>query len=84
MGLFAMHDLNILHRDIKSDNIFCTSSGEIKVADLGMSLCLTKDQAYRKTKLGTGQWISPEVLEGGFYSKKIDVWSFGCFMYEIA
>ena len=49
-GLFAIHELNILHRDIKSDNIFCNSEGEIKVADLGVSVCLTKDQAYRKTK----------------------------------
>ena len=80
-----MHEINILHRDIKSDNIFCTTTGEIKVADLGMSVCLTKDQAYRKTKGGTNQWISPEILEGGgFFAKKIDVWSFGCFMYEIA
>ena len=49
-GLAAMHDLNILHRDIKSDNIFCKSNGEVKIADLGASVCLTKEQAYRKTR----------------------------------
>lgn len=64
MGLAAMHDLNILHRDIKSDNIFCKSNGEIKIADLGASVCLTKEQAYRKTRCGTNQWISPEIVNG--------------------
>ena len=82
-GLAAMHELNILHRDIKSDNIFCKSSGEVKIADLGASVCLTKEQAYRKTRCGTNQWVSPEIASGQIYSKEIDVWSFGCFMYEI-
>ena len=42
-GLDAMHDFGILHRDIKSDNFVCKSTGEIKLADLGLSVCLTKD-----------------------------------------
>ena len=83
MGLAAMHERQILHRDIKSDNIFCKSNGEVKIADLGASVCLTKEQAYRKTRCGTSQWMSPEIAEGKIYSKEIDVWSFGCFMYEI-
>ena len=48
-GLQAMHLEEILHRDIKSDNIFCTIDGDIKIADLGLSVCLTKEQAWRKT-----------------------------------
>ena len=81
-GLTDMHEKEILHRDIKSDNIFCNSQGEVKIADLGAGVCLTKEQAYRKTKIGTSQWIAPEIIDGKIYSKEIDVWSFGCFMYE--
>ena len=78
-----MHTKGILHRDIKSDNIFCNSEGEIKIADLGLSVCLTKDQAYRKTRAGSNNWISPEIVEGKIYSSEIDVWSFGAFIFEL-
>ena len=83
-GLADIHAFGILHRDIKSDNIFCNTEGMVKIADLGAGVCLTKDQAYRKTKVGTTQWIAPEVLDSKIYSREIDVWSFGCFMYEAA
>ena len=83
MGLAAMHDLKIIHRDIKSDNICCKSNGDIKIADLGLSVCLTKEQGYRKTRAGSNYWISPDILLGQLYTEKIDVWSFGAFMYEI-
>ena len=61
-GLQAMHVRNIMHRDIKSDNIFCTKDGQIKIADLGISVCLTKQQTARKTKVGTNNFISPEII----------------------
>ena len=44
---------------------------------------MTKNQVYRKTKIGTKAWIAPEIVESKIYSKKIDVYSFGCFMYEL-
>ena len=40
MGIKALHDINVIHRDIKSDNILCRPNGEIKVADLGVSVYL--------------------------------------------
>ena len=82
-GLQAMHEKNILHRDIKSDNIFCTIDGKIKIADLGLSVCLTKKQTARKTKVGTNNFISPEILDNGLYSKEVDIWAFGAFIYEL-
>ena len=63
-GLSDLHKLNILHRDIKSDNIFCCENGDIKIADLGASVSLTKSGAYRKTRIGTTAWMSPEVVNG--------------------
>lgn len=82
-GLFAMHDKNILHRDIKSDNILCRANGDIKIADLGLSVFLTEQQAYRKTRGGTNNWLSPEIVNGTIYSKEIDVWAFGAFIHEL-
>ena len=83
MGLEAMHSRNILHRDIKSDNIFCTSDGRIVNAGLDLSVSLTQENSYRKTRIGTDAWISPEIVMGKIYSKETDVWAFGAFMYEL-
>ena len=49
-GIADMHAKHILHRDIKSDNILCRKNGDIKIADLGLSVFLTEQQAYRKTR----------------------------------
>ena len=79
-----MHNRNVLHRDIKSDNILSSMDGNIKLADLGFSVCLSKQEEYRKTKRGTPNWVSPEIAQGIKYSKEVDVWAFGCFAYELA
>ena len=42
LGIKALHGINVIHRDIKSDNILCRPNGEIKVADLGVSVYLTE------------------------------------------
>jgi len=82
-GLRDMHNKNVLHRDIKSDNILCRADGDIKIADLGLSVFLTEQQSYRKTRAGTTNWISPEIANGIIYSKEVDVWAFGAYMHEL-
>ena len=84
MGLREMHQMNILHRDIKSDNILCSTDGQIKIADLGFSVSLTQQDAFRRTRMGTAQWVSPEIIQKKPYSKEVDVWAFGIFAYELA
>lgn len=49
LGLQAMHCKNILHRDIKSDNILCRPDGTIKIADLGLSVFLSEQNMYRQS-----------------------------------
>lgn len=83
-GLLTMHNRNVLHRDIKSDNILSGMNGDVKLADLGFSVFLSKQEEYRKTKRGTPNWVSPEIAQGIKYSKEVDVWAFGCFAYELA
>jgi len=82
-GLAAMHSKNVLHRDIKSDNILCRPNGDIKLADLGFSIFLSEQLQYRQSQKGTPSWVSPEIAAGVSYSKEVDVWSYGCFAYEI-
>ena len=84
LGLQKMHYHNVLHRDIKSDNILCRPNGDIKIADLGLSIFLSEQQQYRITQKGTVGWFSPEIAQGVTYSKEVDVWAFGCFAFELA
>ena len=74
----------MLHRDIKADNILWRDNGDIKIADLGLSVFLTEQQQFRNSKKGTPSWFSPEIAQGVYYSKEVDVWAFGCFAYELA
>lgn len=63
-GLNSLHLKNIVHRDIKSDNILINSNGDIKLADFGYSAQLTKEKAGRKTRVGTIYWMAPELIKG--------------------
>lgn len=80
-----LHDSNILHRDLKSDNVLANSDGVIKITDLGCSAQLHAEQFIRNTRaVGTDSWKAPELIKGESYSKEVDVWSLGCICYELA
>lgn len=82
-GLSSLHAINILHRDIKSANIFLTKDlGIVKLADLNVSIVSTNGMA--KTQTGTPYYASPEVWMEKPYNSKCDIWSLGCVLYEMA
>ena len=81
-GLKALHNLKILHRDMKSANIFLNSDGVAKLGDLNVSKVAKKGLLYTQT--GTPYYASPEVWKDQPYDNKSDVWSLGCVLYEIA
>ena len=80
-GLKALHDLKILHRDIKSANVFLFQGGICKLGDLNVSKVARKGLGYTQT--GTPYYASPEVWEEKPYDNKSDVWSLGCVIYEM-
>ena len=57
LGLQSMHAHNILHRDIKSDNILVRPNGELKLADMGFSVFLSEQKQYRDSRKGTPSWV---------------------------
>ena len=80
-GLKALHDLKILHRDLKSANIFLLSDGSAKIGDLNVSKVARKGLGYTQT--GTPYYASPEVWNDSPYDSKSDIWSLGCITYEM-
>ncbi|CAG9327176.1 unnamed protein product [Blepharisma stoltei] len=82
LALQYIHSLGILHRDIKSSNIYLTGNNTVKLGDFGISRVLQGSEAAN-TVVGTPYYMSPEVCENKPYSYKSDAWSLGCVLYEL-
>ena len=82
IGLGEIHKMNILHRDLKSSNVFLKNYNEIRVGDLGVAKALD-NTLFAKTQIGTPYYISPEICEDRPYNDKSDVWTLGCILYEL-
>lgn len=83
-GLKALHDLNVMHRDIKCANIIISGKGECKLADFNVSKVVNQKEGFLYTQTGTPYYASPEVWKDRPYDFKSDIWSLGCVLYEMA
>lgn len=83
LGLHYMHANNVLHRDLKTQNIFLLGNGRLVLGDFGISKKLSGAQDFAKTQIGTPYYMSPEQFKSKPYSFKSDVWSLGCVLYEM-
>ncbi|KAG2157024.1 kinase-like domain-containing protein [Suillus clintonianus] len=72
----------ILHRDLKPDNVFLDQSNTVKLGDFGLSKALSQ-ASFANTYVGTPYYMSPELMQERAYDSKSDIWSLGCLIYEL-
>eukprot|EP00045_Choanoeca_perplexa_P013909 m.160123 g.160123 ORF g.160123 m.160123 type:complete len:929 (+) comp16493_c0_seq2:224-3010(+) len=82
-GLHYIHQQRILHRDLKTANIFIKHHDLLCVGDLGVAAQLEHSLEMRNSVVGTPYYLSPEVCQDIPYNTKSDCWSFGCIIYEL-
>ncbi|NWH83381.1 PAK2 kinase, partial [Aegithalos caudatus] len=83
-GLAFLHANQVIHRDIKGDNILLGQGSAIRLADFGLCAQLTPEQSKWRSMVGTTCWMAPEVVRGQPYSPKVDTWSLGNVGIEMA
>lgn len=83
LGVEYLHRNRVLHRDLKSSNVFLSTDVPVtvRIGDLGVAKLLKNSSAY--TQVGTPFYVSPEIWNHIPYNEKSDVWSLGCVLYEM-
>ncbi|KAK7200227.1 serine/threonine-protein kinase Nek [Novymonas esmeraldas] len=82
-GLSHIHSNRILHRDLKTSNIFVTSKNHLKLGDFGVCKILSNPNAKAESMIGTPLYFAPEVCNNDAYDERSDVWSLGIVFYEM-
>lgn len=91
VAVAGIHEMHIIHRDIKCANVYITEDGDIQLGDFGIVAVMDDVSSKRKTVIGTPHWMAEEMLaamESGTttegYGTEIDIWSYGCTVWEMA
>ncbi|KAI8999577.1 kinase-like domain-containing protein, partial [Gaertneriomyces semiglobifer] len=77
LAVYHLHTHKILHRDIKTKNIFISSVGQVRLGDFGIAKSLSSTLDHAWTGVGTPFYLSPEICNNRPYSWKSDIWSLG-------
>lgn len=83
LAIKYIHDRRILHRDIKSQNVFLTDDGKVRLGDFGIAKIMSSTSDLARTCIGTPYYLSPEMCENKPYNNKSDIWALGCVLYEM-
>lgn len=94
LGLHYIHTQRVLHRDMKTANVFLSSSSSqggsgsgkkslrVKIGDLGVAKLLGTTASFANTVIGTPYYLSPELVQDLPYNSKSDMWALGVILYE--
>ena len=82
LGIKDIHKNKLIHRDLTPDNIFIDKNNLIKIGDFGISKIITTNK-YSQSRVGKYRYFAPEIEIGEKYNNKIDIYSFGCVIYEL-
>ena len=83
LALNHIHKKKIIHRDLKSGNVFLTKSGLVKLGDFGIAKGFKNTWEKAQTKVGTPYYLSPEIINCKPYDSKSDIWALGVLIYEM-
>ena len=80
---YCHHDLHLLHRDLKPQNVFIGRGGKLQLGDFGISKVMAASKAMAQTQCGTPLYMAPELCRGARYDRGADSWAIGCVLYEL-
>lgn len=84
IALRAIHNLGVVHRDLKAANILISKDGHVQICDFGVATKIDFKTLKKSTIVGTPNWMAPEVIrEGDSYCTNVDIWSLGITIYEL-
>jgi len=83
LALGHMHELDIIYRDIKPENIVLDGEGHVQITDFGLAKSDVSSQNPTQTFCGTPEYLAPEIIKGKGHSKPVDWWSLGILLYEM-
>ncbi|CAM9842065.1 unnamed protein product, partial [Heterosigma akashiwo] len=85
LALEHLHAHGVVYRDLKPENVLVHESGHIMLGDMGLAKILDPsiDEGLTKTFCGTESYLAPEVVGGRPYGREVDLWQYGCFVFEL-
>ena len=83
LGIKEIHKKKIIHRDLKPENIFIDKDKIIKIGGFNFSILLNNNVEYTNEFIGSNNYLAPEVIKGYKYNNKVDIWAFGCIIFEL-
>lgn len=81
MAVKQVHHYQIIHRDIKTANIFCDRNQNLKLADFGISRVLSSSKSRALSQVGSPAYMAPEIIENASYGVEVDIWAMGVVLY---